>query len=101
MTYRLLVIRDGRSRAADLKGWPRLYQALSVDRRGGAQDNASSSFDGEALLLAFHGISDFDILALDGDDLRKLPLSLRKQKLQGRKGRHRIHARWRYWREQH
>ena len=54
--------------------------------------------DGEAVLLAFTGISDFDglhsrrhdeevqlyafdILAMDGDDLRRLPLSMRKQKL--------------------
>ena len=54
--------------------------------------------DGEVVLLIFHGTSDFDglhsgkyneavqlyafgILALEGDDLRKLPLSLRKTDL--------------------
>ena len=49
--------------------------------------------DGEAVLLGVDGISDsdglysgqrlyaFDILALDGDDLRKLPLHLRKNNL--------------------
>ena len=35
----------------------------------------SGKYDEEAQLYAF------DILALDGDDLRKLPLPLRKQKL--------------------
>jgi bifunctional non-homologous end joining protein LigD len=62
--------------------------------------NRSSSFviDGEAVLLGVDGISDFDglharkhegevqlhafdCLALDGDDLRKLPLNLRKTNL--------------------
>ena len=62
--------------------------------------NRTTSFviDGEAVLLGVDGISDFnalhsrrhddevqlyafDILALDGDDLRKLPLALRKTNL--------------------
>jgi bifunctional non-homologous end joining protein LigD len=62
--------------------------------------NRQSSFvvDGEAVLLGVDGISDFnglhsrhhddevqlyafDVLALDGDDLRKLPLSMRKGNL--------------------
>jgi bifunctional non-homologous end joining protein LigD len=62
--------------------------------------NKSSSFviDGEAVLLGVDGVSDFDglhsrqndaevqlyafdCLALDGDDLRKLPLSMRKTNL--------------------
>ncbi len=62
--------------------------------------NRSSSFviDGEAVLLGVDGVSDFDglhsrrhddevqiyafdCLALDGDDLRKLPLSIRKANL--------------------
>ena len=62
--------------------------------------NRNSSFviDGEAVLLGVDGISDFDglhsrkhndevqfyafdILVSDGDDLRKLPLSLRKTNL--------------------
>jgi bifunctional non-homologous end joining protein LigD len=65
-----------------------------------ALKNRSRSFviDGEAVLLGVDGISDFnglhsrrhndevqlyafDILALDGDDLRKLPLHLRKNNL--------------------
>ena len=54
--------------------------------------------DGEALLFAFTSMSDFDglhsrrhdkevqlytfdVLAMDGDDLRRLPLSMRKQNL--------------------
>ncbi|WP_334261923.1 hypothetical protein [Bradyrhizobium sp. 6(2017)] len=57
--------------------------------------------DGEAVLLGIDGVSDFnglhsrkqddevqlyafDILALDGDDLRKLPLHLRKTMLGAR-----------------
>jgi bifunctional non-homologous end joining protein LigD len=62
--------------------------------------NRSNSFviDGEAVLLGVDGVSDFDglhsrqrdaevqlyafdCLALDGDDLRKLPLSMRKTNL--------------------
>jgi bifunctional non-homologous end joining protein LigD len=62
--------------------------------------NRCTSFviDGEAVLLGVDGISDFnelhsrkhddevmlyafDILALDGEDLRKLPLQLRKNNL--------------------
>jgi len=62
--------------------------------------NRQTSFviDGEAVLLGVNGISDFnrlhsrkhddevqlyafDLLVLDGDDLRKLPLSLRKTNL--------------------
>jgi bifunctional non-homologous end joining protein LigD len=65
-----------------------------------ALKNRTTSFviDGEALLLGVDGISDFnglhsrrhddevqlyafDILALEGDDLRSLPLHLRKTKL--------------------
>ncbi len=65
-----------------------------------ALKNRTTSFviDGEAVLLGVDGISDFnglhsrqhndqvklyafDILALDGDDLRTLPLHLRKEKL--------------------
>jgi bifunctional non-homologous end joining protein LigD len=59
---------------------------------------ASFVIDGEAVLLGVDGVSDFDglhsrrhddevmlyafeILALDGDDLRKLPLAMRKTKL--------------------
>ena len=55
--------------------------------------------DGEAVVLGVDGISDFnalqsgrnneevqlcafDVLAMDGDDLRRLPLSMRKTNLQ-------------------
>jgi ATP-dependent DNA ligase len=72
--------------------YPRIAEA--------ALRNRQSSFviDGEAVLLGVDGISDFnglhsrkhddevqlyafDVLALDGDDLRKLPLSMRKTNL--------------------
>jgi bifunctional non-homologous end joining protein LigD len=74
------------------EGYPRIVEA--------ALKNRSSSFviDGEAVLLGVDGISDFDglhsrehddevelyafdALMVDGDDLRKLPLSMRKTNL--------------------
>ena len=76
--------------------WSRRYP-LIVEA---ALRNRTTSFviDGEAVLLGVDGISDFnalhsrrrddevqlyafDILALDGDDLRNLPLHLRKTNL--------------------
>jgi bifunctional non-homologous end joining protein LigD len=97
--YRLLVQREGkRVRLITRNGhdWPGRYP-LIVEA---ALRNRQSSFviDGEAVLLGVDGISDFnglhsrhydeevqlyafDVLALDGDDLRKLPLSLRKTNL--------------------
>jgi bifunctional non-homologous end joining protein LigD len=66
------------------------------ERRNIDLDQATTSFviDGEAVLLGVDGISDFNglhsrkhddevqrVLALDGDDLRKLPLSMRKANL--------------------
>jgi bifunctional non-homologous end joining protein LigD len=97
--YRLIVQRDGdRVRLFTRNGhdWSERYP-LIVEA---ALRNRSKSFviDGEAVLLGVDGISDFnalhtrrhdnevqlyafDILALEGDDLRKLPLSLRKTNL--------------------
>jgi bifunctional non-homologous end joining protein LigD len=97
--YRLIVQREGkRVRLFTKNGhdwtdrYPRIVEA--------ALKNRSSSFviDGEAVLLGVDGISDFDglhgrnqddevqlyafdILAADGDDVRKLPLSMRKTNL--------------------
>jgi bifunctional non-homologous end joining protein LigD len=97
--YRLIVQREGkRVRLFTRNGhdWTDRYP-LIVEA---ALKNRSSSFviDGEAVLLGVDGVSDFDglharkhdgevqlyafdCLALDGDDLRKLPLSLRKTNL--------------------
>jgi bifunctional non-homologous end joining protein LigD len=97
--YRLIVVREGkRVRLLTRNGydWSDRYP-LIVEA---ALRNRSSQFviDGEAVLLGVDGISDFnglhsrkhdaevqlyafDILALDGDDLRKLPLHLRKTNL--------------------
>jgi bifunctional non-homologous end joining protein LigD len=97
--YRLIVQREGkRVRLITRNGhdwtdrFPRIVEA--------ALRNRSTSFviDGEAVLLGVDGISDFnglhsrrhndevqlyafDILALEGEDLRKLPLHLRKNNL--------------------
>src|ERR1700681_4300176 len=98
--YRLIVQREGkRVRLFTRNGhdWTDRYP-LIVEA---ALKNRSSSFviDGEAVLLGVDGVSDFDglhsrqhddevqlyafdVLALDGDDLRKLPLSMRKTNLQ-------------------
>src|SRR6202161_4088380 len=97
--YRLIVQRDGkRVRLFTRNGhdWTDRYP-LIVEA---ALKNRSSSFviDGEAVLLGVDGVSDFDglhsrehdgevqlyafdCLALEGDDLRKLPLSMRKTNL--------------------
>jgi bifunctional non-homologous end joining protein LigD len=97
--YRLIVQCEGkRVRLFTRNGydWTDRYP-LIVEA---ALRNRSSSFviDGEAVLLGVDGISDFnglhsrkhndevqlyafDILAMDGDDLRKLPLSMRKTNL--------------------
>jgi bifunctional non-homologous end joining protein LigD len=97
--YRLIVQREGkRVRLFTRNGhdWTDRYP-LIVEA---ALRNRSSHFviDGEAVLLGVDGISDFnglhsrphdqevqlyafDILALEGDDLRKLPLHLRKNNL--------------------
>ena len=97
--YRLIVQREGkRVRLFTRNGhdWTDHYP-LIVEA---ALKNRSNSFviDGEAVLLGVDGISNFnglhsrrhndqvqlyafDILALDGDDLRKLPLHLRRNNL--------------------
>jgi len=97
--YRLMVQREGkRVRLFTRNGhdWTDRYPLIIE----AALKNRSRSFviDGEAVLLGVDGISDFnglhsrrhndevqlyafDILALDGDDLRKLPLHLRKNNL--------------------
>jgi bifunctional non-homologous end joining protein LigD len=97
--YRLIVQREGkRVRLFTRNGydWTDSYPMIVE----AALRNRISSFviDGEAVLLSVDGISDFnglhsrkhndevqlyafDILALDGDDLRKLPLHLRKNQL--------------------
>jgi len=97
--YRLIVQRDGaRVRLFTRNGhdWTDRYP-LIVEA---ALKNRQTSFviDGEAVLLGVDGISDFnglhsrkhdgevqlyafDILALEGGDLRKLPLHLRKTNL--------------------
>jgi bifunctional non-homologous end joining protein LigD len=97
--YRLIVVRDGaRVRLFTRNGhdWTARYP-LIVEA---ALRNRQTSFviDGEAVLLGVDGVSDFnalhsrrhddevqlyafDILALNGEDLRKLPLGLRKTNL--------------------
>jgi bifunctional non-homologous end joining protein LigD len=97
--YRLIVQRKGkRVRLFTRNGhdWSGRYPLITE----AALKNKSSSFvvDGEAVLLGVDGVSDFDglhsrkfddevqlyafdILALDGDDLRGLPLGMRKANL--------------------
>jgi bifunctional non-homologous end joining protein LigD len=97
--YRLIVVRNGkRVRLLTKNGhdWTARYP-LIVEA---ALRNRSNSFvvDGEAVLLGVDGISDFDglhsrqhddevqlyafdIMAADGEDLRQLPLHLRKNNL--------------------
>lgn len=97
--YRLIVRRDGeRVRLFTRNGhdWTRRYPLIAE----AALRHRASSFviDGEAVLLGADGISDFnglhsrrhdqevqlyafDVLALEGDDLRALPLHLRKNHL--------------------
>jgi bifunctional non-homologous end joining protein LigD len=97
--YRMIVQRDGarvRLFARNGYDWSERFP-LIVDA---ALQNKQQRFviDGEAVLLGEDGVSDFnglhsrrhndqvklyafDILALDGDDLRSLPLHLRKTKL--------------------
>ena len=97
--YRLIVQRDGpRVRLFTRNGhdWSGRYPLITE----AALRNRNSFFvlDGEAVLLGVDGISDFnglhsrkqddevtfyafDMLVSDGDDIRKLPLSMRKTNL--------------------
>ena len=97
--YRLIVQRDGqRVRLFTRNGhdWSGRFPLITE----AALRNRNSSFvlDGEAVLLGVDGISDFnglhsrkyddevmfydfDILVSDGEDVRKLPLSMRKTNL--------------------
>jgi bifunctional non-homologous end joining protein LigD len=97
--FRLIVHRDGdRVRLLTRNGhdWSGRYPWIVES----ALKNRAKQFviDGEAVVLGVDGVSDFDalysgrhneevqlyafdILALDGDDLRKLPLSMRKTNL--------------------
>ena len=91
--YRMLIIRDDtRVRLLSRNGtdWTKRYlwiaeAALKIRQKRFAMD-------GEAVVLGVDGISDFnalhvqlyafDVLAMGGDDLRGLPLHLRKANLQ-------------------
>jgi bifunctional non-homologous end joining protein LigD len=97
--YRLMVQRDGdRVRLITRNGydWTKRYPWIVE----AARRNKSRQFviDGEAVILGVDGVSDFDalhsgrhgdevqlyafdVLAMDGDDLRDLPLSMRKASL--------------------
>src|SRR6201746_1568806 len=97
--YRLIVQREGKAvRLFTRNGhdWTERYPLVAE----AALRIRSKSFviDGEAVLLGVDGVSDFnglhsrkhndevqlyafDVLMLDGDDLRKLPLHLRKTNL--------------------
>ena len=98
--YRLIVQRDcNRVQLFTRNGhdwssrYPRIVEAALRNR------NSSFVVDGEAVLLGVDGVSDFnglhsrkhddevemyafDMLMSDGDDLRRLPLSMRKTNLQ-------------------
>jgi bifunctional non-homologous end joining protein LigD len=97
--YRLMVQRDGdRVRLITRNGydWTKRYPWIVE----AARRNKIKQFviDGEAVILGVDGVSDFDalhvgrnsdevqlyafdVLAMDGDDLRGLPLSMRKTNL--------------------
>jgi bifunctional non-homologous end joining protein LigD len=96
--YRLLVIRDARVRLLSRSGldWTKRFPWIAE----AALQNRQTRFviDGEAVVLGVDGIRDFDalhtgehnhevqlyafdILALDGEDLRDMPLSMRKANL--------------------
>src|SRR6516225_10592572 len=97
--FRLIVVRDGdRVRLLTRNGhdWTKRYPWIVES----ALKNRTRQFvlDGEAVVLGVDGVSDFDalysrqhdeqvqlyafdVLAMDGEDLRQLPLSLRKTHL--------------------
>src|SRR3954454_8757362 len=94
--YRLIVQREGkRVRMLTRNGhdWTNRFVESALRNR-----HTSFIIDGEAVLLGVDGVSDFnglhsrhhdhevqlyafDVLALDGEDLRKMPLSMRKTNL--------------------
>jgi ATP-dependent DNA ligase len=97
--FRLIVVRDGdRVRLLTRNGhdwsgrYPWIVESALKNR------NRQFAIDGEAVVLGVDGVSNFDalytrqhdeqvqlyafdVLAMDGDDLRHLPLSLRKTRL--------------------
>ncbi|MEY9121323.1 ATP-dependent DNA ligase [Bradyrhizobium yuanmingense] len=98
--YRILVIRDDkRVRLLSRNGtdWTRRYPWIIQAALKNRQQHFA--IDGEAVILGVDGVSDFnalqsrkhdheaqlyafDILAMGGDDLRDLPLHMRKTKLE-------------------
>src|SRR6201992_2759534 len=98
--YRLRVERDGSNVRLITRGgsdWTSRFPWIAE----AALKNRIRRFviDGEAVILGIHGISDFygphsgkhgaevqlcafDVLAVDGDDVRGLPLSMRKANLE-------------------
>jgi ATP-dependent DNA ligase len=98
--YRLRVERDGPSVPLITRGgynWTKRFPWIAE----AALKNRSKQFviDGEAVILGVDGVSDFnalhsgkqnaevqlcafDVLAMDGDDVRDLPLSMRKANLE-------------------
>jgi bifunctional non-homologous end joining protein LigD len=98
--YRLGIERDGKAVRLITRGghdwtkrYPRIVEAALKNRR------SQFVIDGEAVILGVDGISDFnalhagkhnaeaqlcafDVLAIDGEDLRSLPLSMRKTNLE-------------------
>lgn len=105
--YRLqLVIREGRARLFTREGhdWTPRFDGLR--KAGEALAVKSAVIDGEAVVFDDNGISDFpalvdslkhgrggvalaafDLLYLDGEDLRKLPLVARKKRLRALLGK--------------
>jgi ATP-dependent DNA ligase len=98
--YPMMVIRDGeRVRLISRGGIDYASRFPWIVEAARKRPQRQFIIDGEAVLLVFQGTSDFDglhsgkhddevrlyafdILALDGDDLRQLLLSTRKQRLQ-------------------
>ncbi len=98
--YRLIVVReDKRVRLITRNGHGRSDRFPWIVESALKNRNKHFVIDGEAVALGLDGIADFnalhsrkhdeavqlcafDILALDGHDLRKLPLSMRKTNLQ-------------------
>jgi ATP-dependent DNA ligase len=107
--FRLIVQRDGeRVRLFTRNGYDWTSRYPLIVEAAGSIRTKQFVIDGEAVLLGVDGISDFDglysgphndevqlyafdILALDGDDLRKLPLHLRKTNLARLLALRRIH----------